>query len=213
MHYEHHLRALLLALGLMWGQQKVLDLTEAPKEQAKWKIIATSIGGAMGSFTQTANKPVVIRLSRVLRRGKNLYFTIEIKNDCDVSLEVPVSLSSSRFDTGAEVIRFKELLVNFGTFQEKDSSFITSLGIKPVMLFGTKAVPSTIQVLPPGETLEIRLKTEIRANFSDDSRMTRVRISGSEVELTRTAAGYSEVGAIIPALFAMSNPSSTKKTK
>lgn len=200
--------ALLLAVNLLGSQGKVVDLTRAVPEPAEWKIVENRSAGNIGTGPQPPEqKKVTVRLVHAHTSGEDLYFSIEIYNDRQLELEVPISLSSSLLENSGSPIRFRELFVSLGDQPDEDPiSFKYSLSVKPISLFGSRSVPGTLELLSPGERITIHLKAELQSDVTADLGKLRVRISGYDVQLTPVTGGYKEFRTNVLALFATSTP-------
>jgi hypothetical protein len=197
---------LLFAINGDGAQSQVRDLTQATAETAQWRIVETRSGGPVGTWPKPpAHEPVRLHLFDLSRRGNILYFSLEVMNDREEELEVPVSLSSKQHDRPGSIIHLRELLVSLGTSEgDTPGSFSIAHSIAPVSLYGSSSVPETIHRLLPGEKLTLRLKTEIGVAPTLELRSLRARITAWDIQLAPQPEGYKETRTSIPALLTIS---------
>ncbi len=199
------LTAPTILLWIVGAQFTVVDLTNAPVARPQWKIVSSQTGGSIGSSMRRPAQPsVAMRLAGCSERDSAFYFSLEIENNGQSEIQIPVGLDSRPFDR-RESVTFKELLISLGETEGDDGSFRSNPAFDPITLFGNPAVRGTIRVLPPGQGLILRLKTEMRGGARDVAKL-RAQIAASDVALSPSAAGYEESRTWTPALFASSQP-------
>lgn len=200
--------ALPVVLWLAGAQSSVIDLTSAPSERAQWRIVSSLSEGPIGAWPSSASMaPVTIRLGDCTINGANLYFSVEIDNNREFEVGVPINPDWKVFER-PESISFREMLISLGTAATDGVTFKTYSTLEPFSLFGSRAVPGTMRILAPGEHLSLKLKLNLRSEHLDLSKL-RVQVAGSDVTLSAIDDGYAERRSWIPALFTTSQPTSS----
>lgn len=196
------LAMLLLAMVPVGFQEEVIDLTRAVAKQAEWNILETRSGGPIGTWPKPhAHEEVALRLFDVFRCDDDLCFSLEIKNDRKVQLEIPVSLSSKILEKEEGTVQFRELIVWLGIPAGREQlSFKPLPAIEPVELFGSNSVAGSLQILLPGKRLIFHLRARLKSPLTEEVETLHARLGGSDVVLTPVADGYKRVGTLVPAL-------------
>lgn len=196
--------------ALLWlagAQTSVVDLTGALANRPHWKIVDSRSGGPIAAWPKPASQiPVAVRMTGCVVRDAALYFTVEIDNDREFDVEVPISMDAALFD-GRDAITFRELQINLGTDEDDGRGFRTEPALDPVELLGNRSIPGTIRTLAPGDRLMLRLRTGVRLGHRELGNL-RAQAAGSDVKLSPHGAGYDQNRVWIPALFATSQPTS-----
>jgi hypothetical protein len=199
-----------VAFALLWlvgAQTSVVDLTGAPANRAHWKIVESRSGGSIGAWPKPASQtPVAVHVTGCVVRDEALYFSVEVDNDRELEVEVPISMDSTLFD-GRDTITFRELQINLGSAGDDGRGFMSNPAIEPVELFGDHSVSGTTRTLAPGDRLILRLRTGARPGHRELVNL-RARVAGSDVTLSPNGAGYDQSRTWIPALFTTSQPAS-----
>jgi hypothetical protein len=188
-------------------QTRVVDLTNAIPNPAQWKIVASEAGGPVGTRPlPPSHVPVTLGLTDCLLRNGHLSFFVEIYNNRDVEVLVPLSMNSRIFDRPG-TIEFRELLIRLGTATNAQDAitFKHDSRFDGITLFGSQSVPSTIAILAPGGRLLLRLKSEARIKGEDIGSM-RASIGAFDVSLAPSGEGYRKRETWVPALSAISEP-------
>ena len=184
---------------------RVVDLTNTTSNLAEWKIVESGAGGSIGPRPMPPSYvPVTVHLTNCALRNAEFFFSVEIENNRQVEVQVPISMNSKLFDRRGTIV-FRELLIQLGTATntQDPSTFKREPNIGSIMLFGDQSVPGTMALLAPGERLVFRVKSEVPSMHQDLSSL-RVHIGGLDATLSPSRDGYSKRETWIPALFAIS---------
>lgn len=194
---------LLLSLFQSGAPTSSIDLTSVIVKPATWRIVSSESGGAIGVWPHPASQvPVTLHLDSCTLKGEDLYVDIVIVNNRELEVQIPISLDSEPFDR-KETVAFRELVLSLGTLVGDEGAFRADLGVQPVTLFGSSALPGTLRVIAPGGQLIVRLKTHVRPDHRDPDKL-HAQIAGFEVSLSPDGEGYKEARTWIPTLFAIS---------
>ena len=190
-------------------QTRVVDLTNAAPNPGQWRIVESRSGGPIGTLARPVPPPyvpVTVHLTNCAVGNAGFYFSVEVENNRDLEVQVPVSMNSKLFDQRG-TIAFRELLIQLGTATnaQDPSTFKRDPNLPSIVLFGDQSVPGTMAVLAPGERLVLRLKSEVQSKHQELTSL-RVHIGGSDATLSPSGDGYRKNEMWIPALFAMSEP-------
>jgi hypothetical protein len=206
---------ILLAVLIVFGypsQSTVIDLTSRLPHPVPWKISATRSGGPIGAWPRPAAQlPVTVRLTNCIAKEMDLYFSLDVYNNRETAIEVPVSIDASALSQKG-TIRFRQLLIELGSTGES-TFFKSDRTLNPIILYGSHSIAGTSRVLAPKEHLTLKLRTRFRSEAPDLKEIT-VQITGADITLLpRPNGSYEESDTWIPALRAASQPALVADTK
>ncbi len=195
-------------------QTRIVDLTNTNPKPAEWKIVASGTGGPIGTWpVPPSYVPVTVHLTDCAVRNAGLFFSVDIENNRKLEVQVPLGMNPKLFDRRGTIV-FTELSIQLGTATNTQdlSTFVRDPNLPSIVLFGDQSVPGTIAVLAPGERLVLRLKSEIQSRDQNLSSL-RVRIGAFDETLSPSGDGFRKIGTLIPALFAMSEPTCSESKR
>ena len=194
---------LILFIASLGSTGRVINLTEAPTDVADWKIVASSAGGPVGSWPRLpSEQPVGIRFREVRLTRTELYFSLEILNDRDSAIGIPLSRRVKPLVIAGRSSSYTQLLIELGTAGGAPASCTPLATVPAIELFGNAIVPQSVISLAPHERVTLLLKTNVAGAFPPGPLC--VHISGSSVTLVPVGDGYKETSTWIPALLASS---------